>query len=109
MRLEFVNEPNASVGAVGCVVSIWTDVEPGVSALPTLSVAKYLTVVGDESVKAPVYVVAVGDVVGSLPSVVYLIESTPASPSVAVSVTEPVLEAQPAQAPPLQWIVVTGA
>ena len=49
-------------------------------------------------------------VAGSEPSVVYLIWSTPAPPSLAESVTETgELVCQPVQAEPLHWIELAGA
>ena len=41
----FVSDENASVGALGAVVSIFTSCVETAEALPATSVAKYLTVV----------------------------------------------------------------
>ena len=72
------------VGAVGGVVSICSVVDCTEEALPTLSVLNHLIVAADEignEVDAAFTVVAVPLVVGSLPSVVYVMDATPEPPS----------------------------
>jgi hypothetical protein len=64
---EHVTLPQVIV-VVGFVVSIWTVCDLAASALPAVSVEKYLTVPVWVTLKAPVY--GVLDVVGVDPSVV---------------------------------------
>jgi hypothetical protein len=49
-----VKLPKAKLGADGAVRSTWTSWVFVASALPTLSIAAYFTVVVDETVKGPV-------------------------------------------------------
>ena len=69
------------VGAVGGVVSIWSVTVCTDEVLPTLSTANHLIVTADETENdavAAFTVVAVPLLVGSEPSVVYLMLATPA-------------------------------
>jgi hypothetical protein len=109
-----VAEKVKPVGAVGGVVSIWIVVDWTEEALPTLSVLNHLIVSADEipnEVDAELTVVAVPLVVGSLPSVVYVIVATPEPPSEAVMpiVTGMLFVQPPGQALPSQVSELVGA
>ena len=102
------------VGAVGGVVSICSVVVCTEEALPTLSVLNHLIVTADETgneVDAAFTVVAVPLVVGSVPSVVYVIDATPEPPSEAVMpiVTGMLFVQPPGHALPSQVSELVGA
>ena len=102
------------VGAVGGVVSICSVVDCTEEALPTLSVLNHLIVAADEignEVDAAFTVVAVPLVVGSLPSVVYVMDATPEPPSEAEMpiVTGMLFVQPPGHALPLQLSELVGA